>query len=178
MYLAKNRPSWNVDVFNHSFWKLYIKIINDLDPGLNLPELSSHQKKMGERLGLGLGIGLAPARFSHFVLHLFTVFYLFTLHHQLGAWNRLGLLLLMISSPIPRWKNTNTTTGDSCLWTVSWECPGREKRVGVGWDSPPVPFSSHFFSVWIPLSLCFLAFSSYLSLVREPVYVCLTIAVF
>ena len=27
-----------MDVFNHSFWKLYIKIINDLDPGLNLPE--------------------------------------------------------------------------------------------------------------------------------------------
>ena len=27
-----------VDVFNHSFWKLYIKVINDLDPGLNLPE--------------------------------------------------------------------------------------------------------------------------------------------
>ena len=27
-----------VDVFNHSFWKLYIKTINDLDPGLNLPE--------------------------------------------------------------------------------------------------------------------------------------------
>ena len=29
-----------VDVFNHSFWKLYIKTINDLDPGLNLPETS------------------------------------------------------------------------------------------------------------------------------------------
>ena len=28
-----------VDVFNHSFWKLYIKVINDLDPGLNLPEI-------------------------------------------------------------------------------------------------------------------------------------------
>ena len=28
-----------VDVFNHSFWKRYIKVINDLDPGLNLPEL-------------------------------------------------------------------------------------------------------------------------------------------
>ena len=27
-----------MDVFNHSFWKLYIKSINDLDPGLNLPE--------------------------------------------------------------------------------------------------------------------------------------------
>ena len=27
-----------MDVFNHSFWKLYIKTINDLDPGLNLPE--------------------------------------------------------------------------------------------------------------------------------------------
>ena len=27
-----------VDVFNHCFWKLYIKTINDLDPGLNLPE--------------------------------------------------------------------------------------------------------------------------------------------
>ena len=27
-----------VNVFNHSFWKLYIKTINDLDPGLNLPE--------------------------------------------------------------------------------------------------------------------------------------------
>ena len=30
-----------VDVFNHSFWKLYIKTINDLDPGLNLPEHKS-----------------------------------------------------------------------------------------------------------------------------------------
>ena len=30
-----------VDVFNHSFWKLYIKTINDLDPGLNLPVLVS-----------------------------------------------------------------------------------------------------------------------------------------
>ena len=27
-----------MDVFNHSFWKLYIKTINELDPGLNLPE--------------------------------------------------------------------------------------------------------------------------------------------
>ena len=27
-----------VDVFNHSFWKLYIKTINDLHPGLILPE--------------------------------------------------------------------------------------------------------------------------------------------
>ena len=27
-----------VDVFDHSFWKLYVKTINDLDPGLNLPE--------------------------------------------------------------------------------------------------------------------------------------------
>ena len=27
-----------VDVSNHSFWKLYIKTINDLDPGLNLRE--------------------------------------------------------------------------------------------------------------------------------------------
>ena len=30
-----------MDVFNHSFWKLYIKTINDLDPGLNLPEINS-----------------------------------------------------------------------------------------------------------------------------------------
>ena len=28
-----------MDVFNYSFWKLYIKTINELDPGLNLPEL-------------------------------------------------------------------------------------------------------------------------------------------
>ena len=27
-----------MDVFNNSFWKMYIKTINDLDPGLNLPE--------------------------------------------------------------------------------------------------------------------------------------------
>ena len=27
-----------VDVFNHSFWKLYIKVLNDLDPGLKLRE--------------------------------------------------------------------------------------------------------------------------------------------
>ena len=31
-----------VDVFNHSFWKLYLKVINDLDSGLNLPELAPH----------------------------------------------------------------------------------------------------------------------------------------
>ena len=31
--------SSRVNVFNHSFWKLYIKTINDLDPGLNVPEL-------------------------------------------------------------------------------------------------------------------------------------------
>ena len=27
-----------MDVFNHSFWKRYIKSLNDLDPGLNLLE--------------------------------------------------------------------------------------------------------------------------------------------
>ena len=30
-----------MDVFNHSYRKLYIKTINDLDPGLNLPEIDS-----------------------------------------------------------------------------------------------------------------------------------------
>ena len=29
-----------MDVFNHSFWKLYIKTVNELDPGLNLPEVT------------------------------------------------------------------------------------------------------------------------------------------
>ena len=40
-----------VDVFNHSFWKLYIKIINELDPGLNLPErLSTLDKDLSVHL--------------------------------------------------------------------------------------------------------------------------------
>ena len=34
-----HQKSSHVDVFNHSFWKLFMKIINDLDPGLNLPEI-------------------------------------------------------------------------------------------------------------------------------------------
>ena len=33
-----------VDVFNYSFWKLYIKTINDLDPGINLPEHQDEKK--------------------------------------------------------------------------------------------------------------------------------------
>ena len=49
-----------VDVFNHSFWKLYIKTINDLDPGLNLPELATNMshpprwavKNQGATIGL------------------------------------------------------------------------------------------------------------------------------
>ena len=31
--------SFLVDVFNGSFWKMYIKTINDSDPGLNLLEI-------------------------------------------------------------------------------------------------------------------------------------------
>ena len=45
------RLSFHVDVVNHKFWKLYIKTINDWDPGLNLlnlddpgSELRYHQK--------------------------------------------------------------------------------------------------------------------------------------
>ena len=40
-----------MDVFNHSFWKLYIKIINDLDPGLNLPELNQYLHVRGSSPG-------------------------------------------------------------------------------------------------------------------------------
>ena len=42
-----------MDVFNHSFWKLYIKIINDLDPGLNLPEIVMYTliTKIWDKLG-------------------------------------------------------------------------------------------------------------------------------
>ena len=37
-----------LDVFNHSFWKLYVKTINDLDPGLNLPEFFTRARNRGE----------------------------------------------------------------------------------------------------------------------------------
>ena len=114
-------------------------------------------------------VRVSPRAFFAF---LFTPFYWTTLHHYLGAWNRLGLLLLMMSSPIPRWKNTNTTTTPPTL--VCEQCPGswgETRGLGVGWVSPPVPFSSHFFSVWIPLSLFFLAFSLYLSLKLESLFI-------
>ena len=37
-----------VNVFDHSFWKLYIKTINDLDPGLNVPE-QAVKEPVGEK---------------------------------------------------------------------------------------------------------------------------------
>ena len=33
-----------VNVFDHSFWKLYIKTINDLDPGLIVPEKQKQKR--------------------------------------------------------------------------------------------------------------------------------------
>ena len=37
-----------MNVFDHSFWKLYIKTINDLDPGLNVPE-QAVKEPVGEK---------------------------------------------------------------------------------------------------------------------------------
>ena len=64
-----------MDVFNHSFSKLYIKTINDLDPGLNLPEIDSAGINLiltltltltqTLTLGLSLGLGLAWGHFQN-----------------------------------------------------------------------------------------------------------------
>ena len=94
-----------------------------------------------------------------FFAFLFTPFYWTTLHHYLEAWNRLGLLLMMMSSPIPQWKNTNTPTTPPTL--VCEQCPGswgETRGLGVGWVSPPVPFSSHSSPSEFPYLCSFLRF--------------------
>ena len=51
-----------MDVFNHSFWKLYIKTINDLDPGLNLPESEKWLRKFNKSASF---LGTYDARIGH-----------------------------------------------------------------------------------------------------------------
>ena len=73
-----------VDVFNHSFWKLYIKTINDLDPGLNLPEFSKlrvHIKDNNKSLHGKFHGFLFPfsskfpdLNFAQYVLHIFSCY--------------------------------------------------------------------------------------------------------